>query len=216
MMQLLVENQLVFINTSLKYSKKKKNIKLANTSGYMVYGNFNCYNFHFNSYVGFSIQINVNRITTIKSTIRTAFMVDETLCLTCTRDTPSFLWEIPPLIVEVDLKVKAGFPTSNKDGFKATLANNKSTLVFVVSNGSIIRCRDGSVDDFPIISSITLIINSEFLLVKDGKSTLIFVVSKKMNQSLVVRCRDGSVDDFPIISSITLIINSEFLLVNIK
>ena len=76
-------------------------------------------------------------------------MVDETLCLTRIRDTPSFLCEIPPLIVEVDLKVKAGFPTINK----ATFANNKSTLVFVVSNGSIIRCRDAGVAGLPIISS---------------------------------------------------------------
>ena len=127
----------------------------------MVYANFKCYNFHFNNYVGFSIQIKVNRITTIKSTITTAFMVDETLRLTCIRDTPSFLWEIPPLIVEVDLKVKAGFPTSNKDGFKATFANNKSTLIFVVSNGSIIRCRDAGVAGLPIISSVTLQLHGE-------------------------------------------------------
>ena len=84
----------------------------------------------------------------------------------------SIAWEIPPFSGISDFVVSSGFPEEHQNGFNASI--------------------------------------------KDGKSTLIFVVSKKMNQSLVVRCRDGSVDDFPIISSITLIINSEFLLVNIK
>ena len=139
---------------------------MTNTSGYMVYGIFKCYNFHFNNYVGFSILI--------KGDNRTTFVVGEHICLLCIAPTVSIAWEIPPFSGISDFVVSSGFPEEQQNGFNASIN------------------------------------------IKDGKSTLIFVVSKKMNQSLVVRFRDGSVDDFPIISSITLIINSEFLLVNIK
>ena len=96
-------------------------------------------------------------------------MVGETLCLTCIRDTPSLVWEIPPLIVEVDLKVTAGFPTSIKDGFNATLANIKSTLYLLFLkklNGSIIRCRDAGVAGLPIISSVILQLHGEIFVSK--------------------------------------------------
>ena len=101
-------------------------------------------------------------------------VVGEHICLLCIAPTVSIAREIPPFSGISDFVVSSGFPEEQQNGFNASIN------------------------------------------IKDGKSTLIFVVSKKMNQSLVVRCRDGSVDDFPIISSITLIINSEFLLVNIK
>ena len=61
------------IKSSLKCSKKKqrkKNIKLANTSGYMIYGIFKCYNVHFNNYLGFSIIIIKNEEN------RTTFSID--------------------------------------------------------------------------------------------------------------------------------------------
>ena len=59
-----------------KKRKRKKNIKLANTSGYMIYGIFKCYDFHFNNYVGFSIIIK-------NEENRASFSIGETICLEC-------------------------------------------------------------------------------------------------------------------------------------
>ena len=84
----------------LKKKKRKKNINLTNTSGYMVYGNFN---FHFNNYVGFSILI--------KGDNRTTFVVGEhIICLLCIAPTVSIAWEIPPFSGISDFVVSSGFP----------------------------------------------------------------------------------------------------------
>ena len=118
----------------LKKKKRRKNINLTNTSGYMVYGIFKCYNFH-NNYVSFSILI--------KGDNRTTFVVGEHICLLCIAPTVSIAWEIPPFSGISDFVVSSGFPEEQQNGFNASIN------------------------------------------IKDGKSTLIFVVSKKMNQSLV-------------------------------
>ena len=77
-----------FFEMLKKKKKRKKNISLTNTSGYMVYGIFKCYNFHFNNYVGFSILI--------KGDNRTTFVVGEHICLLCIAPTVSIAWEITP------------------------------------------------------------------------------------------------------------------------
>ena len=124
-----------FFEMLKKKKKRKKNINLTNTSGYMVYGIFKYYNFHFNNYVGFSILI--------KGDNRTTFVVGEHNCLLCIAPTVSIAWEIPPFSGISDFVVSSGFPEEQQNGFNASIN------------------------------------------IKDGKSTLIFVVSKKMNQSLV-------------------------------
>ena len=82
--------------------KRKKNIKLANTSGHMTYGIFKCYNFHFNNYVGFSIIIK-------NEENRTTFRIGETICLECAANTIQFTHEIPPFVGLSDLVVHQHF-----------------------------------------------------------------------------------------------------------
>ena len=45
---------------------------------------------------------------------------------------------------------------------------------------------------------------------KEEKSTLAFVVTEKMKQTLIIICRDADVDGFPIISSISLQLHGEY------
>ena len=84
-----------------------------NTSGYMVYWIFKCYNFHFNNYVGFSILI--------KGENRTTFVVGETICLLCIAPTLSIAWEIPPFSGISDFVVSSGFPEEQQNGFNASI-----------------------------------------------------------------------------------------------
>ena len=71
---------------------------MANTFGYMIYGIFKCYNFHFNNYVGFSIIIK-------NEENRASFSIGETICLECAAQTIHFTYEIPPFVGLSDLMV---------------------------------------------------------------------------------------------------------------
>ena len=44
---------------------------------------------------------------------------------------------------------------------------------------------------------------------KEEKSSLAYVVTEKMNETLIIICRDGDVAGFPIISSISLQLHGE-------
>ena len=117
----------------------------------MVYGNFKCYNFHFNNYVGSSILIKDGEN-------RTTFMIGETICLVCVTQTSSVAWEIPSFIGASDLVVSSGFPEGLKKGFTASLKDGNSTLSFVISKKmnqlQVLQCRDGFVGGFPLIRII--------------------------------------------------------------
>ena len=63
----------------------------------LVYGNFKCYNFNFNNYVGLRIEVNET------ATTRTQFCVGEMLTLVCRHDTSIHAWEVPPSITGRDL-----------------------------------------------------------------------------------------------------------------
>ena len=71
---------------------------MANTSGYMIYEIFKCYNFHFNNYVGFSIIIK-------NEENRASFSIGETICLEFAAQTIHFTYEIPPFVELSDLMV---------------------------------------------------------------------------------------------------------------
>ena len=52
--------------------------------------------FHFNYYVGLSIEIKVNETTT-------TICIGEMLTLVCWHDTSTYAWEVPPSMTGIDL-----------------------------------------------------------------------------------------------------------------
>ena len=90
----------------------------------LVYGNFKCYIFHFNSYVDMSIEILVNETTTT----RTQFCVGEMLTLVCRHYTSIHAWEVPPSMTGIDLLVTGGFPTNSVNNINATHGSNTRLL----------------------------------------------------------------------------------------
>ena len=112
--------------------------------------------------VGFSIIIK-------NEENRASFSIGETICLECAAQTIHFTYEITPLVGLSDLVVSPAFPEEQREGFNASFKDGKATLSFVVSDKlnrlQVVRRRDGLAGGFPLISSISIQINGEFLLV---------------------------------------------------
>ena len=83
---------------------------MANTSGYMVYGNFKCYIFHFNDYLGLTIEIILDGAITSQI----YFCIGEILTLICRNDTAIYAWYVPPIVSAIELQVSRGIPRYTK------------------------------------------------------------------------------------------------------
>ena len=128
---------------------------------------------HSNTYVGLTIEMQVNGDAT-NITDRTEFCVGEIMTLVCSYSTRIYVWQVPPAIDGNIFQVSRFTPMSTMNGMNATyVSKNESTLVFVASvnlNGSDIRCVDGVPRGGSPISSTTLQLHSEILLVNIAQS----------------------------------------------
>ena len=121
--------------------------------------------YHLNNYLGLTIEIQVYGV----ATTTTQFCIGEILTLVCRNDTTVYIWQVPPVITGTKFQVTPANPTASVNNINATyVSHTESTLVFVASkslNVSVIRCINGAVADAPCISSTTLLLHGEILIV---------------------------------------------------
>ena len=128
-----------------------------------------------NTYVGLTIEMQVIGDAT-NITNRTEFCVGEIMTLVCSYrySTIEYVWQVPASLYGNHFRVSQFGRMSTLDGMNATyVSKNESTLVFVASvnlNGANIRCFDGVPRGGSFISSTTLQLHSEILLVNIAQS----------------------------------------------